>query len=496
MKNRNGFTLLELLATIIILGLLTTLVVGTVIPILKRSHNEYYKSQEKMLLLAGKEYFADHRSELPKEIGETSKVTLKTLIEEKYIDPIKGRNDNDCNFEKSSVIAQKVSNTKYEYYASLICEDDNYETKGDHQGPVIKFSPNKDSSMTKITVKMSVTDNEEVKQYRYIINKDGALYFDSSYLDYEKEITIELTEVGTYQIVGYANDKNGNNSKKESGKYRISNGLDCSLVEFESDAEGKDWINKDIEVKVSVPNDTFKYSVSTKVNNETFKKVGTYIGSASKKIKFDKSGKNQIMVTLYDNNGNNCSTSSKTYNIDKEKPICGSNNGSTSWTNKSRKVTVNCSDTLSGCSSSSFNETFTKDTKTSTIEITDNAGNKESCDVNVYVDTTPPKITQRLSCNKGNLGCSYPPDGTRCNTVHEFSFNETGSGLYLTTYSHYYPGYNNNKVVTQPVNFNGMTGTNLTAWKCHNMGTWDWNFTITATDGAGNYSSISGFINR
>ena len=75
--NKRAFTLLELLATIIILGLLTTIVVGAILPLLNRGNNEYYKSQENMIVLAARDYFADYRSRLPKEIGETSKVTLK-----------------------------------------------------------------------------------------------------------------------------------------------------------------------------------------------------------------------------------------------------------------------------------------------------------------------------------------------------------------------------------------------------------------------------------
>ena len=105
--NRKGFTMVELLVTIIILGLLTTLVITSITSILNKSHEEYYESQENMLVLAGRDYFADYRSKLPKEVGETSSVTVETLINEKYIDPVKDRNDNDCNFKKSSVTATK-----------------------------------------------------------------------------------------------------------------------------------------------------------------------------------------------------------------------------------------------------------------------------------------------------------------------------------------------------------------------------------------------------
>ena len=54
--NRKGFTMVELLVTIIILGLLTTLVITSIASILDKSHEEYYNSQENMLVLAGRDY--------------------------------------------------------------------------------------------------------------------------------------------------------------------------------------------------------------------------------------------------------------------------------------------------------------------------------------------------------------------------------------------------------------------------------------------------------
>lgn len=65
-KMKKGFTMIELLVTIIILGLLTTLVIITITNLLSNSHEEYYNSQENMLILAGRDYFADYRSKLPK----------------------------------------------------------------------------------------------------------------------------------------------------------------------------------------------------------------------------------------------------------------------------------------------------------------------------------------------------------------------------------------------------------------------------------------------
>ena len=50
MKKSKGFTMIELLATIIILGLLITIAYTSVRNILNRGNNTYYESQENMIV--------------------------------------------------------------------------------------------------------------------------------------------------------------------------------------------------------------------------------------------------------------------------------------------------------------------------------------------------------------------------------------------------------------------------------------------------------------
>ena len=233
LTNKKGFTLIELLVTIVILGLLVTLGYVSVRAVLDRGNESYYKTQEDMLVLAGRDYFADYRSKLPKEIGETSFVTLKTLIEEKYIDPIKDENENDCDVNESKVTVQKVSETEYQYYGLLVCNG--YRTTKDETDPIIKFTPNKKSSQENITVKMRVTDNEKVSQYRYVITKNGEEYQDSGYKDYTGDVTITLTEIGLYEITGYARDTSNNTSSRKSGKYSVYDTVNCEQISISSD---------------------------------------------------------------------------------------------------------------------------------------------------------------------------------------------------------------------------------------------------------------------
>ena len=124
-----GFTLIELLATIIILGVLVTIVLFSANKLIKTSNLEYYNTSEKMMILASKDYFADYRSYLPKEVGEKTRVLLSALVIEEYIDMIKDVNDNDCDTTKSYVEVEKTSNKDFLYKAHLVCDKANYETK-------------------------------------------------------------------------------------------------------------------------------------------------------------------------------------------------------------------------------------------------------------------------------------------------------------------------------------------------------------------------------
>lgn len=131
MKNNNlGFTLVELLASISILALLTGIVLTSYSKYLKGAKERYFKNQEQTVILSGKEYFTDYRSKLPQEIGEIKSVNLETLYEEKYIDKLKDYNGKDCGISTdetaNKVYVEKVGNQKYTYYTIIECN--NYKT--------------------------------------------------------------------------------------------------------------------------------------------------------------------------------------------------------------------------------------------------------------------------------------------------------------------------------------------------------------------------------
>lgn len=124
-----GFTLIEMLATVTILGILVTIVLLSANRLISSSNLGYYNTSEKMMILASKDYFADYRSYLPKEVNGTTRVLLSALVREEYIDMIKDVNDNDCNTSESYVEVEKTSDNEYLYTAHLVCDEAEYVTK-------------------------------------------------------------------------------------------------------------------------------------------------------------------------------------------------------------------------------------------------------------------------------------------------------------------------------------------------------------------------------
>ena len=84
--NKKGFTMIELMATITLLGIMLTLAVVSVSKYLNKARNTAYKDYEKTLEGAATNYFLDHTGLLP-EINDPNgtKVLATTLVNEGYL---------------------------------------------------------------------------------------------------------------------------------------------------------------------------------------------------------------------------------------------------------------------------------------------------------------------------------------------------------------------------------------------------------------------------
>jgi len=136
---KNGFTLVEVLTTITIIGLLLLIAVPSITRILEKSREDSFNKQVGFLLEAGENYFIEKILTDPDSIDWQSMtvlgidinyatVTLGTLINSGNIrmitDPKSG---TDCNTSDSFVEVIKHSETKYTYSVSGVCENYSYD---------------------------------------------------------------------------------------------------------------------------------------------------------------------------------------------------------------------------------------------------------------------------------------------------------------------------------------------------------------------------------
>lgn len=364
-EKEKGFTMVELLAVIVILGVIATIAIAGIRGVLNKTKESYLDNQNKMVVLAGKTYYADHRNKLPKIIGPIHEVDVKTLVDLKYIDPVKDANGKECiiesNDKKSKVMVQKVSKEEYKYTGYLYCSGKSSGTN-DKVKPVVTLSPTRTTTASKkaFTVTLKVTDNVAVLSYRYIIYKDGKEYKDTGYKNYQKPIEIKLTENGTYRIKAYAYDTSGNNNNTEGGNYVINIPQpNCnSGVSLTSATTSNKWQNKNVTITLKVTDPSIEsWTVKDRHydNANRSSKVNILSKRTTAKTKsftLTENGEHTITVDAYNSVGGHCSKtySAQIYKIDKEKPfnVSISNPTGGNWTNRNFSLTVSAKEQYSG----------------------------------------------------------------------------------------------------------------------------------------------------
>ena len=119
MKNKKAFTMVELLAVLVILGIIMAIAVPTISYFLKGNSSDYYSKLERTISASSQDFFNDYRVNLPKDIGNIKKINITTLTSQKYITDILGIDKKNC---EGDVVAQKLSNGNYSYTTCLKCE--------------------------------------------------------------------------------------------------------------------------------------------------------------------------------------------------------------------------------------------------------------------------------------------------------------------------------------------------------------------------------------
>lgn len=117
---------------------------------------------------------------------------------------------------------------------------------------------------------------------------------------------------------------------------------------------------------------------------------------------------------------------------DKNKPVCDYtklSGASTEWTKENKEITIGCKDNGSGCSADTYTVSFGQEgelIEKGQITISDNVGNKENCEVDVYVDRKKP------TCELEIVGTGYNGWYQPGAIVQFKNYGDEGSGVLAT----------------------------------------------------------------
>ena len=225
MKDKKGFTLVELLSTIAILAIILGIASASYIGIKRHIRRSYYNTLEESILISGGEYFS-YTTDKPNIFGDEKKISLEKLVDGKYITEVIDQKGKSCNLSDSYVMAYKNSSDKNDYYVCLKCPDDDYPNdkdninkacsgevtyglrmiatigntsklykEGEYTNQDVKLTFQTFNDVTKIEVKK---DNQVVKTCT-MTDKNGL-----------KSCSVEITSSGKYEYYG----KTGENQTK------------------------------------------------------------------------------------------------------------------------------------------------------------------------------------------------------------------------------------------------------------------------------------------
>lgn len=121
---RKGFTLVELLAVLVILGMLSLIVVPNVISVMKNQKNNLYNTQINLIIDAAEGYVAENVFSITdEELANGYSIYLKDLYQKGYLqnkiqNPNTGENFGQC----LKIVVAKVA-TETENYSYTVVEE-------------------------------------------------------------------------------------------------------------------------------------------------------------------------------------------------------------------------------------------------------------------------------------------------------------------------------------------------------------------------------------
>mgnify|MGYP003367551917 FL=1 len=159
MKNKKGFTLVEMLVVLGIICVLALIITPAIISYRNKANNEYNDKLKDNVITVAKDYYTNNRSELPNGQIEGKYVDILTLDKMKqnnlFSNDVIDAYKNNC-FDDSYVVVEN-NRGNYDYYLCLKCGDKTYET--DKSYCDFKYDTSSDNANSAPTCELSYNDN-------------------------------------------------------------------------------------------------------------------------------------------------------------------------------------------------------------------------------------------------------------------------------------------------------------------------------------------------
>ena len=262
-KSNRGFSFVELLAAIVIMGLLSGLAIVSIRFLTNKAEKEYYKAQESEVVMSAKSYTQDNRNYLPKRVGMKRQIYLSTLQDKKYIGDVVDRSKKKCDPTKSYVQVYRYDKNHYNYVVNLVC--DRYKSSEDddaliNEKPTVSINflnVSKTDKYSDAKARIVIKDDHKISSYSYIIMKDNEEVKNSGDIDGKLQTKIDtnisLTDYvpGKITVKVVATNTLGNQGNgKANATVQNENAPTCEVIRDNSvkDVNGKPtcegkWIN-------------------------------------------------------------------------------------------------------------------------------------------------------------------------------------------------------------------------------------------------------------
>ena len=360
MRKNKGFTMVELLAVIVILGILTVMAISGVSSLINKAHSEQKVQQEKTLEMAAKSYIQANKSLAPKSIGESVEIPVADLKTARYIKEDIVNSKGESCMKESYVRVYKLSKSEYTYTSYLYCGNEKRPESTEVPVPTIEIyftdanGVRDDSALTNVSEArfgMNITGGKTSSGEQLAI---AGYNYTISVKTFKDNDDIESTSsTSAYEEV------------YSSGTLSVNN-----LKEFNIEKKIADYIDV------------------TKVSSVSIKVTARNVAGGEKTILSSTEGTNNT-ISFKDTEKPECLSETKSGILNSK--ITGQAENDSDWINKSsagnkvRKITAECVDgDGSQCIRDSFTRTWPNNYQTEAeyayIQVEDNAGLKNVSD--------------------------------------------------------------------------------------------------------------------